>query len=81
MAKRRDLKKTIEDLSGGLMAEIELCSLRPEVDREKLQELINRVIDMNSEYRRRILQPADTATEQPAKRYYRKLDEDLDTEA
>jgi phenylacetate-coenzyme A ligase PaaK-like adenylate-forming protein len=80
MAKRRDLKKAIEYLSGELMIETLLCSLQPKTDKEKLREMMNHIIDMNDEYRRRIRNPSGTAGGRLIKQYYRKLSEDLNAE-
>ncbi|MDR1525045.1 MAG: hypothetical protein LBS79_07330 [Tannerella sp.] len=81
MAKRRDLKKMIEYLSGELMIEALLCSLQPEADKDKLGEIMNRIVEMNDEYRRRVQNPSGTADKRLVKRYYRKLDEDFSSDA
>ncbi len=80
MAKRRDLKKAIEYLSGELMTEILLCSLQPKADQAKLREMMTRICDMNNEYRRRIQNPSGTADKRLVKQYYRKLRENFNTE-
>jgi hypothetical protein len=81
MAKRRDLKKTVEYLSGELMAETLFCSLQPEADRAKPGEIMVRICEMHNEYRRRIQNPPARADKQPARQYYRKLREDFNAEA
>ncbi|MDR2680937.1 MAG: hypothetical protein LBC47_09035 [Tannerella sp.] len=80
MAKRRDLKKMIDYLSGDLMLETLLCSLQPEADKDKLREIMNRIIDMNDEYRRRIQNPSGAADKRLIRQYYKRLNEDFDAD-
>ncbi|MDR1380807.1 MAG: hypothetical protein LBJ47_04930 [Tannerella sp.] len=81
MAKRRDLKKTIEYLSGELITQTLLYSLRPEAERKKIGQIIARICDMNDEYRRRTGSPSAQADRKSTRRYYAKLREDVNTEA
>ena len=80
MAKRKDLKKAIDYLSGDLMMETLLCSLQPKFDKAKLEEIIARIVRMAEEFRERIQHPAGTGDKQLVKKYYKKLREDFDTE-
>lgn len=80
MAKRRELKKTIEYLSGELMTEVLLSSLQPKADQAKLRELMTRICVMNTEYRSRIQNPSGTADKKLVKKYYKKLCDDFNTE-
>jgi hypothetical protein len=80
MAKRRDLKKTIEYLSGEWMIRTWICSLQPEADQSQLGEMMTRICAMNEEYRRRIQHPSGKADKRQVKQYYRRLCEDFDAE-
>ena len=80
MAKRKDLKKAIDYLSGDLMMETLLCSLQPKYDKVKLEEIMAQIVRMTSEFRERIQHPAGIGNKQIVKKYYKKLREDFDTE-
>ncbi len=80
MAKRRDLKKAIDYLSGELMMETLLCSLQPKVDKARLEEIMAQICNMSAEFRERIQHPAGSANKQLIKQYYKKIREDFDTE-
>ena len=80
MAKRRDLKKAIDYLSGDLMMETLLCSLQPKFDKAKIEEIMTRIENMSDEFRGRIQHPAGNANKQIVKQYYKKLREDFDAE-
>ena len=80
MAKRRDLKKAIDYLSGDLMMETLLCSLQPKFDKAKVEEIMARIVNMSDEFRGRIQHPAGNANKQLVKQYYKKVREDFDTE-
>jgi hypothetical protein len=80
MAKRRDLKKMIDYLSGELMTETLLRSLQPKTDQVKLRKMMIRICDMNDEYRRRIGNLAGSVDKQRVKQCYKKLREDFNAE-
>ena len=80
MAKRKDLKKAIDYLSGDLMMETLLCSLQPKFDKAKLEEIMDRIGSMTTEFRGRVQHPAGTDNKQLVKQYYKKLREDFDAE-
>lgn len=80
MAKRRDLKKAVDYLSGELMMETLLCSLQPKFDKAKLEELMTRISAMNTEFRQRIQHPAGTGDKQLVRQYYTKMRKDFDAE-
>jgi len=80
MAKRRDLKKAVDYLSGELMMETLLCSLQPKFDKAKLEEIMARVCRLNTEFRQRVQHPAGNGNKQLVKQYYKKVREDFDTE-
>ena len=80
MAKRRDLKKAIDYLSGELMMETLLCSLQPKFDKAKLEEIMTSIGRMSDEFRGRIQHPAGSANKQLVKQYYKKVREDFDAE-
>ena len=63
------------------MLETLLCSLQPEAGRDKLGEIMNRIVNMNSEYRSRSQSPPGNADKRLIKRYYRKLNEDFSSDA
>ena len=80
MAKRKDLKKAIDYLSGDLMMETLLCSLQPKCDKDKLEEIMTRIVNMSTDFRGRIQHPAGNANRQLVRQFYRKVREDFDTE-
>ena len=80
MAKRRDLKKAIDYTSDDLMMETLLCSLQPEFDKAKLEEIMARIVSMSTEFRDRIQHPGGNANKQIVKQYYKKVREDFNTE-
>ena len=80
MAKRRDLKKDIDYLSGDLMMETLLCSLQPKCDKAKLEDIMTHIVSMSNEFRRRIQHPAGNANKKLIKQYYKKIREDFDAE-
>lgn len=80
MAKRRDLKKAVDYLSGELMMETLLCSLQPKFDKAKLEEIMARVCRLNAEFRQRVQHPAGNGNKQLVKQYYKKVRDDFDTE-
>ena len=80
MAKRRDLKKAIDYLSGDLMMEALICSLQPKFDKDKLEEIMARVASMSAEFRERIQHSDGNANRQLVKQYYKKVREDFDAE-
>ncbi|MDR0573964.1 MAG: hypothetical protein LBG96_08060 [Tannerella sp.] len=81
MAKRRDLKKAVDYLSGELMMETLLYSLQPEIDKAGLEAIMARICSMSAEFRGRIQRPAGNANKQLVKQYYKKIREDFDAEA
>ena len=80
MAKRRDLKKAIDYLSGDLMMETLLCSLQPKFDKAKIEKIMAHIESMSAEFRGRIQHPAGNANKQLVKQYYKKVREDFDAE-
>ncbi len=80
MAKRRDLKKAVDYLSGELMMETLLCSLQPKFDKAKLEEIMARICRMSTEFRQRVQHPAGSENKQLVRQYYKKVREDFDTE-
>ena len=80
MAKRRDLKKAIDYLSGELMMETLLCSLQPKHDREKIEKIMSRICKMSDEFRGRIQHPDGIDNKQLVKNYYKKIRKDFDAE-
>ena len=80
MAKRRDLKKSIDYLSGELMMEALLCSLKPKFNKAKLEEIMSSIVSMCDEFRGRIQHPSGSANKQLVKQYYKKVCKDFDAE-
>lgn len=80
MAKRRDLKKKVDYLTGELMMETLLCSLQPKADRTKLETIMERIGELNDEFRRRIQHPDGHANKKLVKRSYQKIHDDFDEE-
>ena len=78
MAKRRDLKKDIDYLSGELMMEALLCSLQPKYDRAKLEVIMTRICNMNDEFRSRIQHPPGNSNKLLVKQYFKKLRKDFE---
>ena len=80
MAKRKDLKKAIDYVSGELMMETLLCSLQPEIDKAKLEDIMARITSVSTEYRERIQHTDGNTNKQLIRQYYKKLREDFDAE-
>ncbi|MDR2915284.1 MAG: hypothetical protein LBV74_10710 [Tannerella sp.] len=80
MAKRRDLKKAVDYLSGELMMETLLCSLQPKIDKTKLEAIMAHIGSMSAEFRGRIQHPAGSDNKQLVKQYYKKIRQDFDAE-
>ena len=80
MAKRRDLKKAMDYLTGDLMMEALLCSLQPKFDKGKLEEIITRICTLNTEFRSRIQHPPGNANQRLVSQYYNKVRDDFDAE-
>ena len=80
MAKRRDLKKIIDYLSGELIMEALLCSLRPKYDKIKIEEIISKISNMNTEFKTRIQHPSGNSNKRLTSQYYNKLRDDFDAE-
>ena len=80
MAKRRDLKKAMDYLSGDLMMETMLCSLQPKFDKAKIEEIMARIVSLSTEFRERIQHPDGSANKKIVKQYYKKVREDFDAE-
>ncbi len=80
MAKRRDLKKEIENISGNLITEVLLCSLQPDTDKSKLEEMMLQISTVCDEYRKRAQHPTANANKKIVKQYYTKLRKDFDAE-
>jgi hypothetical protein len=80
MAKRRDLKKSIDGISNELILEILVCSLQPNPDKIKLEALMDSVFVMNKEFRSRIQNPSGNSNKKIIKQYYSRLIEDFNVE-
>ena len=80
MAKRKDLKKSIDYISEDLMLETLLCTLQPKCDKVKLEEIMARIVSMSTEFRERVQHPAGSANKQLVRQYYKKIREDFDAE-
>ncbi len=81
MAKKRNLKKNISELSTELFADAVLCSLFvKDVDEKAVNSLINRIHSMEESFIRRAHHPDAKDNKALVKKYYRKLLADLQTE-
>ena len=80
MAKRKDLKKSVDYISEDLMLETLLCTLQPKCDKVKLEEIMAHIVSMSAEFRERIQHPAGSANKQLVRQYYKKVREDFDAE-
>lgn len=81
MAKRRILKKDISYVSGELFADVLLCqAFIPDIDKEKVDILLTRILDMQDEFVRRAQRPDGNSDRKHVKEYFRKLRADLQTE-
>lgn len=80
MAKRRELKKAVDYVTGELMMETLLCSLQPKFDKAQLEKIMARVCGINAEFRQRVQHPAGTGNKQLVKQYYKKVRADFDAE-
>lgn len=81
MAKRRILKKDISYVAGDLFSETLFCKLYlPDVDSEKADVVMARILDMQDEFIRRANCPDGKENKKRVKEYYRKLRADLQTE-
>jgi len=81
MAKRRDLKKDIDYLCDELRLESLGCLLQPEIDDAKYAELLERIEQLNVEFRSRVQGASVKADSRLAKHYYKQLREDFNVEA
>ena len=81
MAKRRILKKEISRVAGELFTETLICKLYvPQVDAEKAETLMARILDMQDQFIERTGHPDGSENPALVKRYFRKLRADLQAE-
>ena len=81
MAKRRILKKDISYVAGDLFSETLFCKLYlPDVDSEKADVVMARILDMQDEFIRRANCPDGKENKKRVKEYYRTVRADLQTE-
>lgn len=81
MSKRRILKKDISYVAGDLFTEVLVCKLYvPNVEQDKAEALMTRILDMQDDFTRRAGRPAGKDNKMLVKEYYRKLRTDLQAE-
>lgn len=81
MAKRRNLKRDIGYIAGELFTEILVSKmLVPNIDHEKADELMGRVLDMQDKFIKRAARPDGKDNKKLVRQYYKKLEEDLQAE-
>ena len=81
MAKRRNLKKDVDYLCDELRIESLGCLLQPELDDAKYAALLERIEQLNVEFRNRIQGASVKADSRTAKQFYKQLREDFNVEA
>ena len=80
MAKRRELKRDIAYVAGDLFTEVLFCQLyMPNIEVEKADQLMARVLDMRDEFTLRTAMPPTKDAKQ-IKDYFKKLRADIQTE-
>lgn len=81
MAKRRDLKKSINYVAGELFSEALLCNMFiPGTDKDKAEEVMSRIMTMQDDFLSRASRPDGKDNKALVREYYRKLLIDLQTE-
>jgi len=81
MSKRRDLKKDVDYLCDEIRLESFGCLLQPEINEVKYAELLERIEQLNVEFRNRSQGASLKADSRSAKQYYKQLREDFNAEA
>lgn len=76
MANRRKLKKAIKFVTTELITEIYILSFFKEVSEEKLDELVNKVVEMNDKFVPRVSHADGKKDSKIVKAYFKKLRED-----
>lgn len=76
MAKRKDLKKAINNICGNLFADCVTLSMCAQANKDKLVELMGRVMELNTEFIAR----TNHAEKGNERKFYKKLRDDF-TEA
>lgn len=81
MAKRRTLKRDIGYLAGELFTEVLVSKmLIPNIDHDKADALLSRILDLQDEYNRRASTPDGKENPKRIRAYYKKLLTDLQAE-
>ena len=81
MAKRRILKKGISYDAGDLFSEAIIAEQYiPNVDHEKVEQLMTRILDVEDDFICRAHRPDGKDNPKLVKAYYKKLKEDVNTE-
>ncbi len=79
MAKKRNLKRDIGYVAGELLAEVLVAKmLVPEIDQDKSDELLGRILEMQDEFIQRAAKPDGKENKKLVKEYYKKLEADLE---
>lgn len=81
MAKRRTLKRNIGYVTGELFTEVLVAKmLVPNIEHNKADELMGRILDMQDAYVQRAANPDGKENKKLVKEYYQKLYKDLQAE-
>lgn len=81
MAKRRILKKNINDVTDGLFIELLICqTFLPALAPEKVEGMMKRIFEIQDEFLCRAQRPDGNGDRKHVKKYYRKLRTDFENE-
>ena len=81
MAKRRILKKYIGYIAGDLLTEVLIRKmLTPEIEQEKIEDLLARIVNMQENFICRAHRPDGKDNGALVRKYYQKLMVDLESE-